>query len=73
MMWDVKHTLHEQIWTVLSSRVTTYNEARDSVFYWRNEYRNVTAELLAHAFFFYEEELGIWFSLQKVHRALGAQ
>jgi len=76
MLWDVKAAVQEQVYQVYTVRggsKANYRECMQQVCHWRNVYRDVVAELLAHAFFFYDEQLGVWFSLQKVHRALGAQ
>lgn len=76
MLWDVKAAVQEQVYQVYTVRggsKADYRECMQQVCLWRNKFREVAAELLAHAFFFYDEELGIWFNLQKVHGALRAQ
>ncbi len=77
MLWDVKHAIHNQIWDVWRGSTgeppQDYVKALQAVYFWRNKFRDVVAELHQQTFFFYDEYLGIWYSLQKVHGALGAQ
>lgn len=73
-IWDVKQAVFQQVFTsYLRAPDPHWRETQAAVYFWRNKFRDVIAELHQMEFFFYDRYLGAWFNLKKVHGALGAQ